>query len=819
MASAIDQEIVEFSAWVKRGVDPSVNFAEVQRVLDTKVGQKLIREIVVNALMEQGKGVLHPAEAANPLRWHAFRMAYTTALTDAVIRAPDKYDYSTTEVPRVVVKMLPALAEGTAYISPVVKKAAKTLHIQPTAKGIQIFLGTSAGGTTSHPSPPEVEDETRAEALSPGDKVVFVRDSRLIPALPSGEQAQVAGVPAKASMNAEATFVNTAKDGGIIIRLRNGDVFWTTADAVKVSKSTAPPAARPPDDLGSSARAPMTPKIGPKDTTDPRVVGTLHLQDVGEYQAIPAGKIQTGDVLVWNTGSKSVVYSMGDVSPQFIMIVELYPDSYGKNWQLATKPRKLKKDRLVGFHSNTPDTGRRHEFLPVVVSGAPPHTDPFGYVWDKGFSKISVSPTAYRDTIEAVLRLLQREFDLDIGHSNPQALGCGQHACAFALPEFPQWVVKITGDPTEAAAWTIVLAERAKGNPVEGVARALAVFAFPMELPPYWAGDASVAAPARMYGVVVEKLVPLDKPPADTLEQYKGVLRIGSTPSEQFLGTIGRAYGEYGGKDVEGFKRRYLALVRTLARLRKIGVDVQDIKGDNVMMTLGSTPGVGDVAGEWRITDLGIASAPEVVIPEVTDIDLVGILNHATQSGGGVENLPLPDLDASACNPYKHSFAWISPEGELIPVENHDYWALQELWSDPNFDHDTEDARMTAAGETGRQASLELMKRGWLRAANAYSYQGRLRRERPEDSTWTSTSFNNEAAWKTAAQAAVECVVANRINPENMDAYSSNSRMTVTEFVERFGGRAMVEEMFERLEEAGGAGSSTVAMASWMADR
>ena len=275
----------------------------------------------------------------------------------------------------------------------------------------------------------------------------------------------------------------------------------------------------------------------------------------------------------------------------------------------------------------------RVERLPVAVQGAPQGEDPFGFAAHHGLHKGTDSreARAYTEVLEGALRLLQRTpFSLNVGFENPMALGCGFYGCAFALPDSPEWVIKVTGDPTEAAAWKVVLDARAAGQPIAGVARALAVFAFPLELPQPW-GATKAAPRERVYGVVVERLNPLPADVRSVLDDYRYSLQAVKEPNPTLIENASRAFVEYGGRDAGGFRHQFGRLVGTLVELRRLGVDVQDVKGENVMQTSSN--------GDWRMTDLGIAHAPEVVIPEVTDVDLVNVLRGTVE-----ERLPAADL-------------------------------------------------------------------------------------------------------------------------------------------------------------------------------
>ncbi len=65
------------------------------------------------------------------------------------------------------------------------------------------------------------------------------------------------------------------------------------------------------------------------------------LQGFGLHISKPADEVKVGDTLVWNYGLTSVVESISDISPKFLLF-SLRSD--GKLY-----PRRMKKDRRVAF--------------------------------------------------------------------------------------------------------------------------------------------------------------------------------------------------------------------------------------------------------------------------------------------------------------------------------------------------------------------------------------------------------------------------------------------------------------------------------------
>lgn len=71
-----------------------------------------------------------------------FRAAYLEKLSWQVKHHPEQYAYAEDEIPRVVEKMLKALAEGTANVGAAASGAAKKCGIKPTIKAIKEYLNT-----------------------------------------------------------------------------------------------------------------------------------------------------------------------------------------------------------------------------------------------------------------------------------------------------------------------------------------------------------------------------------------------------------------------------------------------------------------------------------------------------------------------------------------------------------------------------------------------------------------------------------------------------------------------------------------------------
>lgn len=73
-------------------------------------------------------------------------------------------------------------------------------------------------------------------------------------------------------------------------------------------------------------------------------LGSIHLQGIGRYPAIPAGDMKVGDIIVYNYGSTSVVRAKKQVSPKTISVAV---ESQGSTDKGQMYIRQYRVDRLV----------------------------------------------------------------------------------------------------------------------------------------------------------------------------------------------------------------------------------------------------------------------------------------------------------------------------------------------------------------------------------------------------------------------------------------------------------------------------------------
>lgn len=136
-------------------------------------------------------------------------------------------------------------------------------------------------------------------------------------------------------------------------------------------------------------------------------------------------------------------------------------------------------------------------------------------------------------------------------------------------------------------------------------------------------------------------------------------------------------------------------------------------------------------------------------------------------------------LRAKVCNPRATSAAWIDPQGKvyILPTgETHDDWAEEYVKKDRGWD--------------GKRPWLYLVDNGWLRFVNYLNIETGTR--------------STPAAWKAAAELVVGCADSLRrfFDPEQGMLIAEGRKVDVVpiaEFVRRWGGRKLEDEMFEKL--------------------
>lgn len=151
---------------------------------------------------------------------------------------------------------------------------------------------------------------------------------------------------------------------------------------------------------------------------------------------------------------------------------------------------------------------------------------------------------------------------------------------------------------------------------------------------------------------------------------------------------------------------------------------------------------------------------------------------------------------ASLCST-KVSTAWISPRGKVVPVQgSHGEWAVKHLvrgGRGGDIDFDPEDDSYRHMMDTEEEATSMLLDEGWVRVSNW-----------KEMEAWRAP----HAAMESAARLVMDCVFdLGTIDPEQTTVFlwKKHNRKevdTVADFIAQWGGRAMVDNLFEGLLEA-----------------
>ena len=169
-------------------------------------------------------------------------------------------------------------------------------------------------------------------------------------------------------------------------------------------------------------------------------------------------------------------------------------------------------------------------------------------------------------------------------------LGCGTFGCAYLRRDYPQQVVKVTGDPSEVAAAERVIAARKHGHKLPGVVKFYRVFAV---------RDSDLCI------VIQERLSPLrENEYAMVEEQHHRIYNLGSGNNEAAQRKMAKKIGEHYGVNPS----EVYSLIRVFPELRGVGVEYHDLHEGNVLRTS---------SGHLKVIDLGISRSGNVKVREV----------------------------------------------------------------------------------------------------------------------------------------------------------------------------------------------------------
>lgn len=224
------------------------------------------------------------------------------------------------------------------------------------------------------------------------------------------------------------------------------------------------------------------------------------------------------------------------------------------------------------------------------------------------------------------------------GYDLPEKpLGNGRYGAAYAIKNRPGWVVKITGDFTEAASWTRVME---KGNPRKLPSLAAVECVVGVSLAPL--GHEQFRN-KTMFAIVQERLTHVSDPIMAFLTHCPDVLLCAAGMTNRCLDAVEAVSGWAGEEDNEdaideannlSAKERpvwmanwyvqagsdyasgevpesaFVDLIRTVRSLKEdLAISVVDLHGENLMYRKKDRRIV--------ITDLGLASVPKTTVPIV----------------------------------------------------------------------------------------------------------------------------------------------------------------------------------------------------------
>ncbi|NBQ99339.1 MAG: hypothetical protein EBT79_02190 [Actinobacteria bacterium] len=167
----------------------------------------------------------------------------------------------------------------------------------------------------------------------------------------------------------------------------------------------------------------------------------------------------------------------------------------------------------------------------------------------------------------------------------------------------------------------------------------------------------------------------------------------------------------------------------------------------------------------------GTKAVPDVVL---------GMLRSVLGDGVRIASASRVAWAGGACNPNAMSTAWITPDGDVIPVppgQTHSEWANRHL--------DDDDAFMAQGYGPARYLTDTL---GWVRLVNAYTVE-------------TGPRGASDRAMQAVVGILVDCVLARRdIDPESdtmtLGIGSNTRRPTVADFVAEFGTRQQSDALY-----------------------
>lgn len=183
----------------------------------------------------------------------------------------------------------------------------------------------------------------------------------------------------------------------------------------------------------------------------------------------------------------------------------------------------------------------------------------------------------------------------------PALLGSGRYAEVYSVRDDDQWVIKITGDVTEAVAWARVAQATREGEVDSRDLPALA------EVKCVYLVPASRREDKDLYVVVMRRYKGLSRPDKSLIEKIDKEILLGGEDDPCLQApylALSRAIKLAKQRTaVSQAEKQATAFIETLQNLAKIGIFIYDIHGDNAMRASD---------GQWKLTDIGVS---EVAYP------------------------------------------------------------------------------------------------------------------------------------------------------------------------------------------------------------
>jgi len=240
----------------------------------------------------------------------------------------------------------------------------------------------------------------------------------------------------------------------------------------------------------------------------------------------------------------------------------------------------------------------------ALIEGLPPADQIPDKFWQReGVNRLKyVDLTGTRQATQRFSRVATRAIALLERHGIEvgRILNRGRYAEVSNLLDHPDIIVKVSGDVTEAAAWAYLLEMVDQGalswDELPALPRVHCVYQVP----------ARTKSERPLYVIFVDRCYPLSRSEKLLVEAIDNIMLTGKKgyrpgirapyTAERAVQKITRRY-----RSLERSLEYATSMVETLQTLASHSLFVYDIHSENVMKDR-----KGDMAGQWKITDLGM---------------------------------------------------------------------------------------------------------------------------------------------------------------------------------------------------------------------